>query len=209
MADALLVHDKDSVEQMQQCLARALFIFTKGFKSASNDSRVQILIDISHLWDRIMCGRSEGEKILVLEGLIGACIKEFRKHNGADNDKFIDLICTGYVLWFYKICAGKSLDTNISPQETLLLRLRNEIDIMRLHFLDNTNDIRSVDIVFVFLVWMHFLCGDIRLREDLLKHTLVRNEDYDSLHAVAQCLFSGVDCDQYFEIAFHQTLLYT
>lgn len=162
IADVLSIHERDCAQQMQRCFARALFRFTAAYhREEKEERRAQILTDVSHLWDRAAGGRTGGERVLMLDGVLRSCIQE----TGAEAE--LGPICAGCVLWLYRSCAGAERGAAL-PQEARLLRLRDELDSVRARFRGSEGGpavLRYIDEVFTLLVWMHFLRGDIRLQE--------------------------------------------
>ena len=162
IADVLSIHDRDSAQQMQRCFARALFRFTAAYhREEKEERRAQILTDVAHLWDRAAGGRTGGERVLMLDGVLRSCIQESRA------EAEVGPICAGCVLWLYRSCAGAE-GSAAPPQEARLLRLRDALDSVRARFRSSEGGsavLRYIDEVFTLLVWMHFLNGDIRLQE--------------------------------------------
>lgn len=200
ISDVLSVHDRDSAEKLQCCLAQALSKFISTFKEETEEHRKQILLNISHLWDRIMWDRTTSERSLLLDSILRACLRETSD---------IGPICAGYILWLYKNCADiKSMDKDIRPQEAHLLLLRNELGTMQIRFCDQDKLVQSTSAVFTLLVWMHFLCGEICLSRDYFLSFPYEDDgkNRELLQATAGCVFPATKCRLYFEMAFQQTV---
>lgn len=200
ISDVLSVHDRDSSEKLQCYLAQALSKFISTFREETEEHRKQILLNISHLWDRIMRDRTTSERSLLLDSILRACLRETSD---------IGPICAGYILWLYKNCADiKNLDKDIRPQEANLLQLRNELSTMQIRFCDQDKLVQSTGTVFTLMVWMHFLCGEIYLSRDYFL-SFPYGDDGKSrelLQAAAGCVFPTSKCKLYFEMAFQQTV---
>ena len=219
IADVLSIHDRDSAQEMQRCFARALCKFTDGFvcdKKAAQDycwkkvqQQMQVLSEISHLWDRAARGRTEGERSLMLDGILRACLEETAERGGGRAEALMGPVCAGCVLWLYKSCAGAEVE-DATLQETRLLRLRKELDAIRARFCGRAGDlvIRYIDEVFTLLAWMHFLNGE----SHLLGKFFVFSPDWEMrddflLQAVAGCAFPIPVCRANFETALQQTFV--
>lgn len=204
MADTISIHDRDSAEPMQHCLARAMSQFAAGFDGKAIEQREQILSDISYLWDRVTRGRSAGEQTLVLDGLLQACIQEA----GSESEATLGPICTGYILWRYKSGADAGgAEQGGADLERLLFRLHSELSSIHARFC-NTPVVRYVDEVFTLLAWMHFLNGTVRLLDRFFSFSPKETKrDQELLQSIAGCVFPASVCEMCFGIAFQQTFV--
>lgn len=198
--DAFCIDDRGCYEKMQQYLTLALLKFANDFKMEETEHNGQILSDISHMWDRLMRGRPNSERFLILDSIFHTC-KQYQQYQTS-----IGPICAGYILWLRKDCADNA--TGKTNQDSLLLSMSHTIAVlkMRLWGPDCTMVIRSLDSVFITLAWMHFVCGESQLSDEI-SFSSFKEETYDKklLYATVTCIFSSEQCKDYFDIAFRQT----
>ena len=94
IADALIFDVNSCYENMLQILSRAIAKYIDSCPKLfdKEEEYVRTLWEISRIWDRVLSGKSQSDRELLLVGLLRHSIRNFSRGN---------VLCVGYLLWFY------------------------------------------------------------------------------------------------------------
>lgn len=205
LEDAISVKDS-CCEALCNCLAQAILNYIQC-SSAAGSKKESIIIAISNFWENLFEGRSENEQSLLLFKMIS------QFESCCDQSQERILVSSGYLMWLCRHYAREGKDSDESDSNVMLKILSDITQIN--HRADPSSQIpKCLDTLYVLLAWMHFLCNDIILCQQLLESFMLHasapqpysTEDKECFHAFAVCMFHGDICEKYFDIAWKRTV---
>lgn len=206
LEDVISVRD-NCFENLCDCLAGAILKHIRNYPSANTrrSKEESTIISISHIWERLLESRTENEQSMLLFKLMS----QFETNCGETERYFI---CSGYLLWLCRHYAKEAADSCQKDGDVLGMVLS---DIS--HINHKTDDQGSrmgtcLDTLYILLAWMHFLCNDIVLHQELLESFMLHDcnrpvcgeEAKKCARVFIMCQFEEVICEKYFENAWDQ-----
>ncbi len=208
LADNISVKDI-YFDKLCSCLSEGVLAFLKHSSSSASDESMNI-IDISHVWDRMLDGRPNHERSILLYNVL----KHINEILHCDDDKKKQIIiCAGYlqrqIRYYTKMsCPVSDKDSN------MLIHVLSDISQLQ-HKLGNAQADKQMEIIdcldtlYALLIWMYFLCNNIVFDQDLqafiTRYKQVYGEHFkDVFEAFIRCTFDNEACENYYNTAWHQ-----
>lgn len=200
MAAVISLGTSDSCTKIQKAFSEALLLWVQNGWSYNLLERRNLLIDITKIWDTLLCARPENEQRFLVRSILKNC----------RNSAYLNVVSTGFALWVYqyhlKRCAG---DPNLSQEDILdIIAARLSALEVRDFFQQETNITFYWNAVFTMIVWMHFLYGNVGLRSSLFslcpEEVPAESRDEGVFYAAIQSVFSQEDWEEFFYRAYRQ-----
>ncbi len=200
MAAIIPLGTSNHCEDMQKAFSDALLLWVKEGWSYNLLEQRNLLMDVSKIWDTLLCAKSENEQRFLVRSVLKNC----------KDSAYLNIVSTGFALWLYqdhmKYGAG---DQNLSKEDILdTIAARFSILEVRDFFQQETNITFYWNTVFTLIAWMHFLYRNIGLCRSLSSLSpdavAVECDDKSVFFAAIQVVFPQDDCERLFYRAWGQ-----
>jgi len=179
------------------------YITNKQFCENGSD----VIITISHVWERLLGERSDHDQLLILYHVLNH-IEEELASDEREKEKRV-CVCASYLYWGVRQCI-KPVDSGVSELGDDLLRMMTVLDLLHQKMHNSRNELIScLNLLYASFCWMFFLCNKIELSQEILEFFVSYQSDYDDsckecVRCFILCTFSEKTCNTYFDTAWNQ-----
>ena len=222
LADNISVKDS-YFDNLCECMANGIKEFmTHNNPEVAGSNRLfasdnpVVIINISHIWERLLDGRPNHERSMLLYNVLKYIDIDKNSQDNEDYMKERLIVCAGYLLQeirYYK----KAFHSISDSENKVLIQILSDINQLKhkqgtsqhRETCDQADIIACMDSLFATLVWMHFLCNNIILSQELQIFLSYYNQVYsESFKSVfgsfIQCIFDEKQFNLYFNTAWTQ-----
>lgn len=200
MAAIIPLGTSDYCEKMQKAFSDALLLWVEHGWSNNLLERRNLLMDITKIWDALLCAKSENEQRFLIRSTLENC----------RGSAYLNVVSTGFALWLYQDHLKRSASDQHLSQEDILDTVAAHFSVLEVRdfFQQETNITFYWNAVFTLIVWMHFLYRNIGLRNSLFslspKVATVEHNDEAVFFAAIQAVFPQDDWEDFFYRAYRQ-----
>lgn len=219
LAENISIKD-DFFEKVCDCIAKGMLAFLRQSDAPLSNGVVQIT-NISYVWEKMLGGRPDYERGILTNNVL-KYIDQNLKENGTDARIQI-MICGGYMQQQIRHYTETSHPASGHISKVLIQILSDICQIK--HRQGNIgavmngeqtgiNDVHlnssdCLETLFALLIWMHFICNNIVLDQELQTFLSHYKPAYgaafsDPFEHFARCAFDKEACDRFFDIAWKQ-----
>lgn len=219
LAENISIKD-DFFEKVCDCMAKGMLAFLKQSDSPLLNG-VEQITNISYVWEKMLGGRPDYERGILTNNVL-KYIDQNLQENGTD-ERIQIMVCGGYIQQQIRHYTETSHPASGHINKVLIQILSDicqikhrqgnvgavmngdQTGINDAHL--NTSD--CLETLFALLVWMHFICNNIVLDQELQTFLSHYKPMYgaafsNSFEHFARCAFDREACDRFFDIAWKQ-----